>query len=103
FFQAEDGIRDDLVTGVQTCALPIWGGRRRKRRRGDRARCLGAARGRGLRKERRPAHGFLPVHAARLWAEAPWRVNFSGRQAPAASRCRVSATASIRTWGYRGW
>src|SRR5207244_4962767 len=20
----EDGIRDDLVTGVQTCALPIW-------------------------------------------------------------------------------
>src|SRR5258708_13912878 len=26
FFQAEDGIRDDLVTGVQTCALPILGG-----------------------------------------------------------------------------
>src|SRR6266536_496973 len=28
FFQAEDGIRDPLVTGVQTCALPIsrrWG------------------------------------------------------------------------------
>src|SRR5258708_30518994 len=23
FFKAEDGIRDDLVTGVQTCALPI--------------------------------------------------------------------------------
>src|SRR5207244_7581677 len=23
FFQAEDVIRDDLVTGVQTCALPI--------------------------------------------------------------------------------
>src|SRR5207247_3819209 len=22
--QAEDGIRDPLVTGVQTCALPIW-------------------------------------------------------------------------------
>src|SRR5207244_9826632 len=22
---AEDGIRDDLVTGVQTCALPIFG------------------------------------------------------------------------------
>src|SRR5207244_7480541 len=42
FFQAEDGIRDDLVTGVQTCALPIYsrgGGspelrsRRRARRR----------------------------------------------------------------------
>src|SRR5258708_23308428 len=24
FFQAKDGIRDDLVTGVQTCALPIF-------------------------------------------------------------------------------
>src|SRR5699024_5084624 len=27
FFQAEDGIRDRNVTGVQTCALPIWTGR----------------------------------------------------------------------------
>src|SRR5256884_9750447 len=26
FFQAEDGIRDVAVTGVQTCALPISGG-----------------------------------------------------------------------------
>src|SRR5260370_36140573 len=25
FFQAEDGIRDSSVTGVQTCALPIYG------------------------------------------------------------------------------
>src|SRR5947207_8634114 len=25
FFQAEDGIRDHCVTGVQTCALPIFG------------------------------------------------------------------------------
>src|SRR5205809_955530 len=24
FFQAEDGIRGVAVTGVQTCALPIW-------------------------------------------------------------------------------
>src|SRR5437870_6579254 len=24
FFQAEDGIRDGHVTGVQTCALPIY-------------------------------------------------------------------------------
>src|SRR5206468_10130144 len=24
FFQAEDGIRDLIVTGVQTCALPIY-------------------------------------------------------------------------------
>src|SRR5690625_5720780 len=26
FFQAEDGIRDGHVTGVQTCALPIYWG-----------------------------------------------------------------------------
>src|SRR5256884_1234190 len=26
FFQAEDGIRDVAVTGVQTCALPIYSG-----------------------------------------------------------------------------
>src|SRR2546425_259702 len=29
FFQAEDGIRDKLVTGVQTCALPICSASRR--------------------------------------------------------------------------
>ena len=29
FFQAEDGIRDSPVTGVQTCALPIWNVNRR--------------------------------------------------------------------------
>src|SRR2546429_6815637 len=56
FFQAEDGIRDVAVTGVQTCALPIFdrslaqdaraarGGDRRVSRRGGRPqrlwRCL---------------------------------------------------------------
>src|SRR5690348_11348701 len=29
FFQAEDGIRAGRVTGVQTCALPIFAARRR--------------------------------------------------------------------------
>src|SRR5206468_6519802 len=32
FFQAEDGIRDLIVTGVQTCALPISLGKCRKTR-----------------------------------------------------------------------
>src|SRR5688500_19822799 len=46
FFQAEDGIRDYKVTGVQTCALPIWAaaGPARPRSRagssGRWARCL---------------------------------------------------------------
>src|SRR5687768_17711422 len=30
FFQAEDGIRDVAVTGVQTCALPIYHQRSRR-------------------------------------------------------------------------
>src|SRR5205085_6365624 len=30
FFQAEDGIRDLTVTGVQTCALPICGAARHR-------------------------------------------------------------------------
>src|SRR2546425_11840849 len=37
FFQAEDGIRDKLVTGVQTCALPIS----LELRRGDELHRLG--------------------------------------------------------------
>src|SRR5437762_9088919 len=40
FFQAEDGIRDTSVTGVQTCALPIW-----RRRHGDRMVASVAVRG----------------------------------------------------------
>src|SRR5205085_8848928 len=31
FFQAEDGIRVLTVTGVQTCALPIWSRRQVER------------------------------------------------------------------------
>src|SRR3982751_2507284 len=38
FFQAEDGIRDLIVTGVQTCALPICPTDRGCRAAGDRAR-----------------------------------------------------------------
>src|SRR2546426_3619567 len=52
FFQAEDGIRDYKVTGVQTCALPISPaataqaepGARRRARLGERHEPAGAAR-----------------------------------------------------------
>src|SRR5690348_18383403 len=37
FFQAEDGIRDGRVTGVQTCALPISGVEGLAARAADRA------------------------------------------------------------------
>src|SRR5439155_2789701 len=57
FFQAEDGIRDGHVTGVQTCALPIFdsrgGGRHRENRRAG-ARQRGAERaGRARRRGHR--------------------------------------------------
>src|SRR5690606_41128085 len=48
FFQAEDGIRDFHVTGVQTCALPI-------------SRSMGCPRARGKGQPRnspRAAHSF---------------------------------------------
>src|SRR5256885_13210501 len=46
FFQAEDGIRDDKVTGVQTCALPILAPRAR-------AECSASRAARGYRWRRR--------------------------------------------------
>src|SRR5256885_5824924 len=63
FFQAEDGIRDYKVTGVQTCALPISAEaaherarRAAARRRGDLRRRLGPRRllpGPGVRRRGR--------------------------------------------------
>src|SRR5215475_4728025 len=80
FFEAEDGIRDFHVTGVQTCALPIsLRGRRRRRRgtlragaRGGRSRRC-AARARRLRTVVRrtrlpPRPGTVPRRAAPLSA-----------------------------------
>src|SRR3989442_11938711 len=65
FFQAEDGIRDADVTGVQTCALPIHPGARRFRRSGRRS---GNRTGAG--RSRRPGPGSLRrrLVAARLLA-----------------------------------
>src|SRR6266446_7984096 len=52
FFQAEDGIRDYQVTGVQACALPIFDGRGVLRRRlaadGTTALSIGPSHGRRL-------------------------------------------------------
>src|SRR5688500_19882399 len=69
FFQAEDGIRDYMVTGVKTCALPIF------QFHGAATR-VGPGRGR-----------FLEVHH-RTWVQhrdpsAPAAVGSHGRTAPA--------------------
>src|SRR3989449_1731900 len=61
FFQAEDGIRDVAVTGVQTCALPICGrarahGFRRSAPRRPRSARAGARGAAGVRGRHVPAH-----------------------------------------------
>src|SRR5438132_11243708 len=74
FFQAEDGIRDHCVTGVQTCALPIFPGLRRlphargvRRTPARRSRAPGA--GRGLQDRGCPGRGYSAVGAGCAGAE----------------------------------
>src|SRR5207245_4969037 len=60
FFQAEDGIRDATVTGVQTCALPIWRG---LHCRGHRRRHLAGFENRLSRRR----NAFLAADGAARW------------------------------------
>src|SRR5205807_7950207 len=61
FFQAEDGIRDYKVTGVQTCALPIWQIADAKHpRTGLRFRPRYETSGRELPRRGHPGAGFEP-------------------------------------------
>src|SRR6478672_6157508 len=52
FFQAEDGIRDLIVTGVHTCALPIYPGGDPRTRQLTVTRCRNRRRGAGSRRDR---------------------------------------------------
>src|SRR5205823_9786929 len=61
FFQAEDGIRDKLVTGVQTCALPICLAKVRRQKAHDRHEELG--REVGSEEERRGEDPEAMLHA----------------------------------------
>src|SRR5206468_5383455 len=78
FFQAEDGIRDLIVTGVQTCALPICLPRRRGRR------CLRREPG-----DLRWASSAGAVTAARVRAGS----------APRSEERRVGKGGRSRVWG----
>src|SRR5688500_20266938 len=93
FFQAEDGIRDYKVTGVQTCALPICTHRRGRRRRRCRPRrCVprGPARA-GCRPPRRAwARRTGPTRSEERrvgkecryrWAREEWKKEISGSAA----------------------
>src|SRR6266849_7004633 len=78
FFQAEDGIRDPLVTGVQTCALPIsrrrsapWSTRGNFSPESARASCsrsgTGPSRSSAARAARRPAQRRGATEAVLAW------------------------------------
>src|SRR5437588_10698923 len=70
FFQAEDGIRDHCVTGVQTCALPISSGRQGAARQcPDRSdaeerpgKLRGAVRGQWQVRRQQPRRARKDVH-----------------------------------------
>src|SRR5690606_41023309 len=67
FFQAEDGIRDFHVTGVQTCALPIsWGS---GRKRPPSVRCPSVTNGLLLRLRSRTRSPALSVPRFRRTAQ----------------------------------
>src|SRR5215475_14813993 len=93
FFQAEDGIRDFHVTGVQTCALPIYAGGHLDRHGRDRdglqvtAEFAMAAdrpaRVRGVTLRIRVPGGIPPAsHAALLAVVSHCTVHNTLRQAP---------------------
>src|SRR5690606_39539349 len=79
FFQAEDGIRDFHVTGVQTCALPICSGRVITIRR---TRALSVA---------APVVSLM-AQAPGIGACAPPARSASATRAPSASAAARSAT-----------
>src|SRR5256884_4795606 len=70
FFQAEDGIRDVAVTGVQTCALPIYAASRHHRPlSGSAARYLGNLCGPRGTSSTHPAHA-ASQRQTHSWSEA---------------------------------
>src|SRR5205823_3502827 len=88
FFQAEDGIRDKLVTGVQTCALPISSP---SRKGGDccarrtRSRCWCSA-------SKRPASRRSPPTGPKSRAGSPRRARAREARRPPPGTARRSRT-----------
>src|SRR3712207_9026597 len=91
FCQAEDGIRDIGVTGVQTCALPIWG------KKGARAAAAAEPAG-GASGDRRPPSGG-PRAAARPLSALPTLGHSSEeRRVGKECRCRWSPHHSQKSY-----
>src|SRR5256886_4214136 len=78
FFQAEDGIRDLTVTGVQTCALPIYR----------------AAGFRSLAPHRRSSPAVSATHANRAVFSRLEKPPGAARLAPAGAKIRAPAAGA---------
>src|SRR5260370_37682024 len=75
-FQAEDGIRDSSVTGVQTCALPICQATPHYVKEWSAGNWRGPTQGRRARaasRRGRPAEGGVPPRGARKIRRAACR------------------------------
>src|SRR5256885_7839932 len=66
FFQAEDGIRDYKVTGVQTCALPISSGKLRMVGAKDRKAQITRQNGSALGEAGRTSSAKLSQRSSRM-------------------------------------
>src|SRR6266536_5364517 len=113
FFQAEDGIRDPLVTGVQTCALPIslrhsWrhspaplhgpparSGAFTKRSRASSVRCSGPT---GRAPRRAGSSSCTPTSIpARQSSTRRWKASLSSSAPPASPTPRRRSRSLVRS------
>src|SRR5690606_40038950 len=70
-FQAEDGIRDFHVTGVQTCALPIFKPRLYAKEDGEGRRTSQYVLWKVLETTLRLLHPFMPFITEEIWQHLP--------------------------------
>src|SRR5947209_13848370 len=99
FFQAEDGIRDIGVTGVQTCALPILRSSRGPRGRGsDRLPLVWPKRDDASLCARRPAGEGADAREPGLLRLTPERLQ---RRSVGAANAGADPRARRRTGGAR--
>src|SRR6267154_1979482 len=96
FFQAEDGIRDGRVTGVQTCALPIFSSAAPDRR-WQRANSRAPA-GRRAEPEAgaRPCRSARPARSARAGADLGGGRRALGGAGTVAAAAKAVGAASVR-------
>src|SRR5207247_5153406 len=94
FFQAEDGIRDPLVTGVQTCALPI----------SDQARQFALAVGDSAWVGVRRIHALLhPGLSFLIVSDAQEPLSAAVTVGGELARLRSEERRVGKGWGDRGW